>query len=34
MLDQAVASVFENNVMFVNEFLRADRKWASNFAEN
>jgi hypothetical protein len=34
MISQNLASTFESDVIFVNEFLRAERKWAPNFCEN
>ncbi len=34
MISQNLASTFGSDVIFVNEFLRAGRKWAPNFCEN
>jgi hypothetical protein len=34
MISQNLASTFGSDVIFVNEFLRAERKWAPNFCEN
>jgi hypothetical protein len=34
MIDLKLAETFDNDVIFVNEFLTAERKWASNFCNN
>jgi hypothetical protein len=34
MIDLKLAETFDNDVIFVNEFLTAERKWASNFCDN
>ncbi len=34
MIDLKLAETFDNDVIFVSEFLTAERKWASNFCDN
>ncbi len=34
MIDLNLAETFENDVIFVSEFLTAERKWALNFCDN
>jgi hypothetical protein len=34
MIDLNLAETFKNDVIFVSEFLAAERKWASNFCDN
>ncbi len=34
MIDLKLIETFDNDVIFVNEFLTAKRKWASNFCDN
>jgi hypothetical protein len=34
MIDLKLAETFNNDVIFVNEFLTAERKWVSNFCDN
>jgi hypothetical protein len=34
MISLKLANMFDDDVIFVSEFLRAERKWASTFCDN